>query len=109
VRFEIQPGWHLQSHRPSRDDLVATEVRARADGVAFGEPAYPPGKVVVVGGERLSTYSGDFEIPIPVTVSRDARPGEIDARLTFEFQACDDRRCLAPSRLELGATLQVAK
>ena len=107
VRVEVEPGWHLQSHRPSRPDLVATDVQVLADGVAFGDPAYPGGTEIAVAGEKLSTYSGAFEIPVPFTVSRDAKAGDRRAVLTLEFQPCDDRRCLAPSRVQLSATISV--
>ncbi|MGH9441470.1 MAG: protein-disulfide reductase DsbD domain-containing protein, partial [Thermoanaerobaculia bacterium] len=109
VRIEVEPGWHIQSHLPSHPDLLAKEVRAAGDAIEFGEPLYPDGKDVAVAGEPLSTYSGAFEIPLPATISTQAQPGKIRARVTIEFQACDDRRCLAPSRLELSASLEVSR
>ncbi len=108
LRVEIERGWHIQSHRPSRADLVATEVRAAGDSIAFGKPDYPPGKAASVAGETLSTYSGVLEIAVPIAISPDARPGELRAAFTIDFQACDDRRCLSPSRLEVAAPVRVA-
>ena len=109
VEIEIEPGWHIQSHRPSRPDLAATVVRADGGGIAFGEPAYPSGAETLVAGEKLSTYSGSFEIAIPAAIPRDVPSGELRARVEIEVQACDDRRCLAPARLELGAVFRVAR
>ncbi len=109
VRIEIDPGWHIQSHRPGRPDLVATDVRPLDGAVAFGDPIYPAGAEILVAGEKLSTYSGALDIPISGSISPAAAAGEIAWRIRIEFQACDDRRCLAPSRLDLGASLRTEK
>ena len=109
VEIEIEPGWHIQSRRPSRPDLAATAVRAEGGGIAFGAPAYPSGAETLVAGEKLSTYSGSIEIAIPAEIARDAPSGELRAKVEIDVQACDDRRCLAPARLELGAVFRVAR
>ena len=108
VHLEVERGWHIQSHRPSRPDLVATDVRAAGDSIAFGNPDYPPGMEASVAGETLSTYSGVLEIAVPIAISRDARAGELRAEFTIDFQACDDRRCLSPSRLEVAVPVPVS-
>jgi uncharacterized protein YyaL (SSP411 family) len=101
VRFAIEPGWHVQSHEPTRKDLVATRVAPRPDARwRFSDPLYPAARTTRVAGEELSVYSGDFVVTTPVS-----RVDESDAEPTgvvdVEFQACDNSRCLAPVRIEL--------
>jgi hypothetical protein len=90
VRFSIEPGWHVQSHQPTRRDLVATRVSIPSGGEAL----YPAAHSVTVAGETLSVYSGEFSITV------EPPPGP-PPPLDVEFQACDDSRCLAPVRLSL--------
>ena len=98
VSFSLDPGWHVQSRRPSRGDLSPTEVAFAGNG--WREPAsrYPSAELLRSAGEELSVYTGNFGIgavrrPVP------AEPGAITAEISF--QACNDSRCLAPERVTL--------
>jgi hypothetical protein len=108
VQFEIEPGWHVQSHSPSREELVATEVRIpRNSRVAAGEVSYPAGEEIEVGGEKLRVYSGGKRIMIPVSVAGNAAAGDVSIPLEVVYQPCDDRRCLAPVRTDLAVGLKI--
>ena len=42
ARFEVDEGWHIQSHTPSFDYLIPTELELSApEGWQVGEPSYP--------------------------------------------------------------------
>src|SRR5215831_10888196 len=44
VRARLESGWHVNSHKPSEDFLIATEIKlAPSDGVRFGDAKYPEG------------------------------------------------------------------
>ena len=101
LRVTLAPGWHVNSHTPSEEYLIATEARLDpASGVRFGEAKYPEGKRMTFSfsGSPLSVYDGTFAISVPVTwdASKPAPP----LSGSVEYQACDDTRCLAPASVK---------
>jgi thiol:disulfide interchange protein DsbD len=96
LRATLKSGWHVNSHKPSEEYLIATEAHADpARGVRFGEPRYPDGvmKKFSFSPKPLSVYEGSFTIEIPLELDGAAPPisGSVD------FQACNDTTCLAPA------------
>jgi thioredoxin:protein disulfide reductase len=92
----LASGWHVNSHKPSEDYLVATEARLDpAAGVRAVEARYPDGKLkkFAFSETALSVYEGSFAIEIPLRI--DGPPPELSGRI--EYQACNDTRCLAPT------------
>ncbi|HVE65600.1 MAG TPA: cytochrome c biogenesis protein CcdA, partial [Thermoanaerobaculia bacterium] len=98
LQVTIAPGWHVNSHRPSEEYLIATEARLDpVEGVRVGDAKYPDGKMMkfAFSESPLSVYDGTFPIAIPVKWDA-ARPAPALSG-SLEFQACDDSRCLAPA------------
>ncbi len=99
VEMEIEPGWHTNSHQPTYDYLIPTEIEvAVPDGWSEPSVAYPPGemKSFSFAEEEISVYEGRVVMvatqPIPTDLETDSAPLEI----ALTYQACDDRRCLPP-------------
>ena len=108
LALEIDPGWHIQSAKPTRSALVATSVELGvAEGLAPGEMHFPDGSLAPIGGEKLSVYQGKVVVKVPITAARDCPPGRAPLIARIRFQACDDTRCLAPERVELEFAIEV--
>jgi thiol:disulfide interchange protein DsbD len=89
-------GWHVNSHKPSEEYLIATEARLDpARGVRPGEARYPAGvmKKFAFSPTLLSVYEGSFAIEIPLRL--EAAVPALSGRL--DYQACNDKSCLAPT------------
>ena len=78
VRARLESGWHVNSHKPSEDYLIATEVKLDpADGVRFGR-----GRTTRRASRRSSlsptrrcrSTQGEFVIEVPVEWNGDRRP-----------------------------------
>jgi thiol:disulfide interchange protein DsbD len=104
VRAKIEPGWHVNSHKPSDDYLIATEVKLdSAEGVRFGEARYPEGKLLkfAFSDKPLSVYAEEFAVEVPVEWSA---AGPVPAIAgSVEFQSCNDTQCLAPASVAFRA------
>ena len=108
VALEMEPGWHVQSARPTRADLVGTSLElGLADGLTPGEMLFPEGSVAPLGGERLSVYAGTVAIRFGLSAAADVPTGHAPAVVRVRFQACDDRRCLAPDVIEIPFALEI--
>jgi thioredoxin:protein disulfide reductase len=104
IEARVAPGWHVNSHKPSEDYLIPTQVRIDPNpAVAVGEPRYPEGKSIkfAFAEKPLSVYEDRFTIEVPVTL-HGAAPGSLKGAI--EFQACNDKQCLAPASVVFEAT-----
>jgi thiol:disulfide interchange protein DsbD len=108
VTASLAEGWHVNSHTPSEDYLIPTAVALdAAGGVSAGQARYPEGQAVKFSfsDKPLSVYQKTFVIEMPVTWQGgppEALSGKID------FQACNDKQCLAPASLPFRASLSAA-
>ncbi len=108
LTLEIEPGWHVQSAKPSGKDLVPTSVElGLAEGLTPGEMKFPEGSLSPLGGERLSVYVGRVTIRVPIQSSPDLRAGRVPIVALVRFQPCDDKRCLAPEQVELSFAVEM--
>lgn len=101
---KLETGWHVNSHKPSEDYLIATSVTVDpAAGVTAGEPKYPEGmmKKFSFAEKPLSVYEGSFTITVPLTGATENVERVAGA---VEFQACSDTQCLAPASVRFEAS-----
>ena len=102
VRLRIANGFHINSHRPKGDLLIATAAvwEPGDTRVTVGEVEYPPGAVYRFANdptETLDVYTGAVVLRVPVTASA----GEHALRGSLRYQACDDHACYPVKRLPL--------
>src|SRR5262249_4042249 len=106
VNATLESGWHVNSHRPSEDYLIATTVTVDpAPGLQAGEPKYPEGmrKKLAFAEKPLSAYEGSCTVTSP---RASAPSGEIAGGV--EFQACSDTQCLPPASVKFKAAAAAA-
>jgi thiol:disulfide interchange protein DsbD len=108
IRARLESGWHVNSHKPSEDYLIATEVKLDpAEGARFGEATYPEGKLqkFAFSDTPLSVYAGEFVIEVPVEWNGSAPPAVSGS---IEYQTCNDAQCLAPTSLPFHSVVSAA-
>ena len=104
VGLSIQPGWHINAHQPLSDNLIPTRLETldSDNSWAISGLSYPPAilKSLEFQDEDLALYEGD--ISLRATLSPGTAPRENSLlRLTLQLQACDEKVCLPPERLQL--------
>jgi thiol:disulfide interchange protein DsbD len=103
VEARVLEGWHVNSHNPTEDYLIPTTVQlSPSQGLTAGEPRYPEGRLVKFSfaDKPLSVYQDRFTVEVPVTWSG-AVPSSVAGRI--DFQACNDKQCLAPASVKFEA------
>lgn len=99
LRFHMVPGYHVNSHTPKSQLLIATTLTLNpADGVKSGLIEYPAGKPYSFSfdpTDKLDVYMGDFTVKLPVTATAGAHT--VDGSL--RYQACDNASCYPPRTL----------
>lgn len=96
LRFHVADGFHVNSHTPKSEMLIATVLTLEAaDGVKAGVLEYPAGKPYAFSfdpTDKLDVYAGDFTVKAPVV----ATAGEHTVAGSLKYQACDNASCYPP-------------
>lgn len=107
LHFEIEEGFHTQSHKPSEEYFIATELNLELPaGIKAGKAVYPKGKEKSVIGldKPMSLYEGEFVVQMPLAISVQATlPVTLEGSL--EYQACKGATCYPPRKLKVAVKL----
>ena len=52
-------------------------------------------------------YAKSATFKVPLSVDAAAKAGPVEAVIAVRFQACDDRTCLPPSRVQVPLSLKI--
>lgn len=105
----IEKGWHTNSHRPTYDWLIPTELTLTLpEGWDEPEIAYPEGgmKAFEFTEGPISIYEGTVRFVASVPVPENAS-GTVPVRAALRYQACDHSSCLPPVTTEAKLALTV--
>ncbi len=112
LRVRVRRGYHIQSNHPDRRNYIATTVALAPDPAArapvtFGEAAFPPPVDFTLGDTTIATFTGAFDVRIPLRVAPSARAGTYDVRGSMHYQACTATTCLFPRDESFEIVLRV--
>lgn len=110
VLARIEPGYHINAHKPSLDYLIPTRVEFDASPVLKVEKTvYPGGKPVKFDflDSPISVYEGEIRVGSVLKVGAEARPRIYMLRGQFKYQACNDHACLPPTSVPFEASIRV--
>jgi suppressor for copper-sensitivity B len=105
----IEPGWHTNSHRPTYDLLIPTQLDLQLPaGWKAPEITYPEGemKAFEFTEEPISVYEGTVRITADLEVPAEAA-GRQRVAAVLRYQACDDSTCLPPVKNEAEVILDL--
>jgi hypothetical protein len=107
----IREGFHINSHQPLEDYLIATRVELVDTPQADLEKVhYPAGELKSFGfapGEKLSVYEGVLRFPLQLRLKAGTEPGSHALQLRFHYQACNDQLCLRPAHKQVSLVVHV--
>ena len=98
LRFRVEPGFHINSHKPKDELLIPTVLRFDSGTARADEEQYPAGtsyRLPVGAGEDLDVYQGEFRVSLRVVAPR----GASTLKGVLRYQACDNAACFPPRTL----------
>ncbi len=110
VQLTFDAGYHGQSHTPTLDSLIATELTLDTpEGVTVGRIVYPVGTDVTFSfsDTPLAVYEETVAIAATIAVDPSVAPGAYPVTVKLIVQACDDQSCLPPSTIRQTINLTV--
>jgi DsbC/DsbD-like thiol-disulfide interchange protein len=110
VVLSIAEGWHINSHVPTYDYLIATTLELQQHaGIAFSDVRYPPGRNMKFGfaSDSLSVYEKTVTIFFTGRTSGRIPTGRINLRAKLEVQACNNQVCIAPATIDVLIPIEI--
>jgi len=101
IDIAMADGWHINSHTPFQDYLIATNVSVPTGNLQIDSINYPEPLQRQLGFDRsmLSLYDGDISLTGSLQNESDNVVNRTSVNL--RLQACSDEVCLAPETLTL--------
>ncbi len=113
LRFRITRGYHVNSNTPKSEFLIPTTLKLDAPtDIVIGKITYPPGQDLTFPfspDEKLSVYSGDFDIGVVVRPLHNVVPTKYMIHGQLKYQACDNAQCYPPKQLPVQFEVKVTK
>jgi hypothetical protein len=112
VVAEILPGFHINANKVLEDYLIPTTLQAEPPkGLRVTEASYPPGALQKFdfSEKMLNLYEGTVTLRMKLVAAADAPTGAVSLPLTLRYQACNDKACLPPVRLNVPVEFQIAE
>ncbi len=113
LRFRVAPGFHINSNTPKSEFLIPTVLKLDAPtDIVIGKVTYPQGEELsfpFAPAEKLSVYSGTFEIGVMVRPLHDVIPTKYMIHGQLRYQACDKAACYPPKKLPVQFEVKVLK
>ncbi len=112
IHADIQAGWHVYALTQPPGGPTALQVRVDSShdvvsavgGISAPTPRKRHDQSFDLDTE---TYSGTFELRVPVQIKSDLAGGPHNLPVSIRFQSCSERECRPPRTVELTATVEV--
>ena len=113
LQFRVASGFHINSNTPTEEYLIPTALKLDVPtDLVVGRIAYPAGEeasFAFAPDEKLSVYSGDFELTVNVRALSTVVPGKYEFRGELKYQACDNAACYPPKQTRVNFEVKVVK
>jgi cytochrome c biogenesis protein CcdA/DsbC/DsbD-like thiol-disulfide interchange protein len=108
ARVTVEDGWHINSHEPTFDWLIPTQLRLELpEGWAEPTLTYPEHEMQTFGfaDEALAVYDGEVVILAELTIPEGVTEDSVTLEGVLGYQACDHDSCDPPN--EARASLEL--
>ncbi|MFZ3331910.1 MAG: protein-disulfide reductase DsbD domain-containing protein [Candidatus Acidiferrales bacterium] len=111
VVAEIRSGYHVNSHKPSDEYLIATTLTPQLpEGFKLVDTIYPAGrqqKFSFSPDKPLDVYTGSVTFKLRLVAEAGAAIGAVKIPAILRYQACNDTTCLPPVKIPVELNVNV--
>lgn len=110
VAFQIEEGFHIQADKVNNSNLIPVTVNfVPVDGIAMGQPEFPPHNVFWLEGanEPFWVFDNALTVAIPVSIEKNKPAGNYLLKGKLLYQACDSKKCYFPEEYGFEVALKV--
>ena len=105
----LEPGWHLYALSVPKP-INSTSIRIGESAAIASVGIYQPAPRTIFDpnfGFNVETYEGQATFRVELGLAKDAPAGPLQIAFQTRFQACNDKMCLPPRRVESAAKLLI--
>jgi len=109
VLVKISPGWHIHANELSDQFLIPTElIFEKNEKTEVTQFHYPEPKLekYEYSESELEVYDGEIILGALVKTSSELTPGKYTLKGELGYQACDNRSCLSPKKIEFEISFE---
>ncbi len=107
VNIKIGIGWHINSVADSSELSIPTRFDLKLPEAMTTDGAWDAPKPDIGLVKSGPTYSGAVRFSRPLRVRADAAAGKVEIQCKVTYQACDESRCLPPTKTTLRVPLEI--
>ncbi len=105
LRFQVAPGYHINSHTPHGKTLIPTQLMiTEGSGLDVTRVDFPQGtdtSFAFAPDEKLNVYMGD----VVLRAHLKAKPGSQLLQGALRYQACDQNACMPPKTTAVAVSV----
>jgi thioredoxin:protein disulfide reductase len=101
LKVAILPGYHVNSDKPKDEFLIPFRLTWTPGTVKPGTVNYPAPEEVQVGADKLSVFTGNFDVTTQFSAAPDGATGAVVMTGKLHYQACNDRMCFRPMTVDV--------
>jgi uncharacterized protein len=115
VTVTVLNGWHIYGNPTGVPELKPTTLSLIPQidrSVTLVKVSYPIGDAKILGSlgtEQVALYEHKVEFTVRLRLVADAKPGPTRFRFLLNYQACNDRLCMAPAKMAVPLSVSVGK
>lgn len=108
IPVSIDEGFHVNSNKPTEEFLIPLSLTWTSTGALEpGVVAYPKASTETVAGQKLSVFTGSFDLVANFKVGANAQAGPGSAAGKLRYQACNSNTCFPPKTIDVTVPYQV--
>ena len=97
----VQPGFHVNSDQPKDEFIIPLKLTWNDSPLEAKSTSYPKPEEIQVGGEKLTVFTGTFNIQTDFKVPEHAPTGTATMTGKLRYQACNDQMCFRPATIDV--------
>ncbi|MGI8962476.1 MAG: protein-disulfide reductase DsbD domain-containing protein [Bryobacteraceae bacterium] len=101
LKVVVQPGFHVNSDKPKDEFIIPLKLTWSDGPLEARSTSYPKPEEIQVGGEKLTVFTGTFNIHVDFKVPARAQAGTAIMAGKLRYQACNDQMCFRPATIDV--------
>ncbi len=101
LKVTVLPGLHVNSDKPATEYVIPLKLTWVGGPLETKSITYPKPEQIQVGGEKLTVFTGAFEIVTEFQAPRDVKAGSAIMSGKLHYQACNNQMCFRPATIDV--------
>jgi DsbC/DsbD-like thiol-disulfide interchange protein len=101
LKVVVQPGFHVNSDKPKDEFIIPLKLTWNDGPLEAESTSYPKPEEIQVGGQKLTVFTGTFNIQTDFKVPEHAQAGTTIMTGKLRYQACNNQMCFRPATVDV--------